>query len=368
MNKYKFYTFTALGLSVLLLIITLLTSRYFLKIYCITNLENEIASTKNITNQITSMVSTSLKNNVAQTTILESIQRTIDNSSKQNSFISIYDWSGKIMAFPDITKVGTPAQSNALIKNLKTTPTGEELYNTLQDTISINQGIVYQQSIPASDWIIAGHINLKNIQKSSTDFKNQMYLVFFIISLLIILFTLIIMRFLSSYFEKLLDQKSLKFEDSVLNIEKLNASLEKYQKNLSSLTITPTVEKTKNSEVIAIANKETSKSRILTYVRNELVPIATEDLAYVYVDNTITYVVRKDGKRATSNESLDQIFSNLDEKSFFRVNRQIIVAISAIDTITKFGNKLKLQLQPEPEIDIFIGKNKAASFKLWLDL
>jgi len=59
----------------------------------------------------------------------------------------------------------------------------------------------------------------------------------------------------------------------------------------------------------------------------------------------------------------------LDEKSFFRVNRQIIVAISAIKKITKYGrSKLKVEVEPIAEIDIFIGKNKAAAFKKWLDL
>jgi len=68
-------------------------------------------------------------------------------------------------------------------------------------------------------------------------------------------------------------------------------------------------------------------------------------------------------------DSLDQIYSNLNTTSFFRVNRQIIVAISAIEKIIKFGNsQLKIQVSPASEIDIIIGKNKAASFKQWLDM
>ena len=104
-------------------------------------------------------------------------------------------------------------------------------------------------------------------------------------------------------------------------------------------------------------------------MRNEILSIATEDITYIYVENTITYVVRKDGRRSTTGESLDLIYSYLDERFFFRVNRQIIVAISAIETITKFGNsKLKIQVNPTSDVDIIIGKNKAASFKQWLDL
>ena len=167
-------------------------------------------------------------------------------------------------------------------------------------------------------------------------------------------------------------------EDGVLNLSKLNASLENYQKNLSDFKREREEEQKREEEqatdVVSATEEEkapktTTKQRILTYVRNELLPVATEDISYIYVENTITYVVRKDGKRSTTSESLDLIYSYLDEKSFFRANRQIIVAISAIDTITKFGNsKLKIQVSPTSEIDIIIGKNKAASFKQWLDL
>lgn len=370
MKKYKFYTYSGLILMLLFFGITLIASNYIVKNSFVYSLTNEIQATKNLTQQIARMASNALENEVAPKNILENVQDGIENTLNQNSFISIYDWSGKITAFPDITKLGTQASSDALITNLESTPSGEDLYDLINKS-NTKEGIIYQQPVLNSDWIVAGHINLENIKKSQDVFQNKIYVVFFIITLLSILFTLTSMRYISSFLEEQLDQKILKFEDSVLNIEKLNTSLENYQKNLSEINQTSAINTTKTDVDVSqpsTNSQEIPKSRLLTYVRNELVPISTKELAYVYVDNTITYVVRKDGKKATSNESLDQIFSELDTKSFFRVNRQIIVEISSIETITKFGNKLKLQLNPRPEIDVFIGKNKAASFKQWLDL
>jgi DNA-binding LytR/AlgR family response regulator len=153
----------------------------------------------------------------------------------------------------------------------------------------------------------------------------------------------------------------------MLNLTKLNNSLDNYQRQLIEKPLREDAEITQTSSE---ENEDTSlkKTRILTYVRNELLPIATEDIAYLYVENTITYVISKEGKRATSNESLDQIYTYLNTEKFFRANRQIIVAISAIEKITKYGNsKLKIEVLPASEIDIIIGKNKAASFKQWLD-
>jgi len=73
------------------------------------------------------------------------------------------------------------------------------------------------------------------------------------------------------------------------------------------------------------AIKDLPKKRLLTYIRNELMPVSIEDISYIYLENTITYIIRKDGKRFTANDSLDQIYSSLDGKLFFRANRQIIV-------------------------------------------
>ncbi|MCH2193142.1 LytTR family DNA-binding domain-containing protein [Kordia sp.] len=181
------------------------------------------------------------------------------------------------------------------------------------------------------------------------------------------LFLLITIRILSIYYEKIIDRKAAKFEDGMLNLSKLNDSLENYQKSIAELQTKsePTVEE----KVFKKDTKEIPKQRLLTYIRNELMPIAIEDIAYIYVENSISYVVRKDGKRYTANDSLDQIYASLDPKVFFRANRQTIVAIYAIDKIIKYGNStFKIEMQPVSEIDIVIGKNKVTVFKKWLDL
>jgi len=241
----------------------------------------------------------------------------------------------------------------------------------------VSSEIIRLTYVTDSDWIIASHINKEKIINQASTIRSQIYIAFIIIGLITLVFFLGTIRIISSYYEKQLALKNTKLEDGVLNLSKLNASLENYQKNLSDFKrereedqkpVEGQVEKTVTTEETKIS-KTTTKQRILTYVRNELLPIATEDISYIYVENTITYIVRKDGKRSTTSESLDLIYSYLDEKSFFRANRQIIVAISAIETITKFGNsKLKIQVNPTSEIDIIIGKNKAAAFKQWLDL
>jgi hypothetical protein len=189
---------------------------------------------------------------------------------------------------------------------------------------------------------------------------------FLILGLVLLLLFLIIIRILSLQYERIIEQKTARFEGGILNLSKLNSSLENYQKSIAKLkteTINSTEEDTNEVE------QKESKQRLLTYIRNELMPIALEDIAYIYAKNSISYVVRKDGKRYTANYSLDQLYYSLDPKLFFRANRQIIVAIYAIDKIIKYGNNvLKIEMQPVSEIDIIIGKNKVAVFKKWVDM
>jgi len=75
----------------------------------------------------------------------------------------------------------------------------------------------------------------------------------------------------------------------VLSISKLNASLESYQNKLIELSeVNETEDETKITDTISEAETPTEnetldkkKKRILTYVRNELVPIPLDAIAYV---------------------------------------------------------------------------------------
>ena len=75
------------------------------------------------------------------------------------------------------------------------------------------------------------------------------------------------------------------------------------------------------------------------------------------------------GKKSTTNASLDDVYTNLDSLLFFRANRQFIIGIKAIDKIIKYGNsQLKIVLQSDAEVEIIISKNKTAEFKQCLNI
>lgn len=375
MKNYNIYLATTLVFGVVYLVLTYMAMSFISKESITLLLDNEINSGKQRARQIATLSESALAASVEKAVVVKGIQKSIEDVDDVNLFFSIIDWSGEIISFPDITKVGTTdAATNAMVANMKEDISAQDLYTYIIDfkngDNNTQSAVMRLDAIPNSDLIIVTHINLKNVIAQFDSFKSKFALIFIIFGLSILLILFGIIRYVTNYYYKALEQKTTRLEDGMLNLSKLNNSLEVYQKN-----IVKEKQKEEEAEEKAIAQngdesiKDLPKKRLLTYIRNELMPIPIEDISYVYLENTITYIIRKDGKRFTANDSLDQIYSSLDEKLFFRANRQIIVSIYAIDKIIKFGNNsLKIETKPASEIDIIIGKNKASSFKQWLDL
>ncbi len=370
MKKYRIYIYTSITLLLFYLILIVIIVPIIVKYGMILNLDSDIGMGKQEAEQMAVLSSENLINEGKKDLILSSIRKAIEGTDANNVYLSVVDWSGKIVSHPDVTQIGNIVNetSNAIssIENAITAvDLYEQIFNKKKGELKTNSEIIYLKPVLNSDWIILAHVNIENAHSRIKLFKEQLYTLFFILGLVIFLLMLLITRLLSSYYETLLDKKTERFEDGVLNLSKLNESLENYQKNLEVLNEA----KKEEVPVKETDNKEASKTRLLTYIRNELVPIAIEDISYIYLENTVTYIVRKDGKRYIANDSLDQIYSSVDNKLFFRANRQFIVAIYAIDKILKYGNSaLKIETNPVAEVDIIIGKNKASSFRQWLDM
>lgn len=376
MKNYKIYILTSIIFLLGYSLLSFIAVRTISKNSTILLLENEINSGKRRAKEISLISNIVLEKNVDKTNLVDAIQKSIEDISDENIFLSVVDWSGKIVCYPDITKVGTiDTQKYTMVSNVKNEILIDDLYkcinnyNSKADTDNVSE-IIGLNPITNSDLIVATHISLKNISAKINVFKSTFTSVFIILGLLVLILLLGITRYLSSHYYKVIEENSTRLEDGMHNLSKLNSSLENYQKNIAILKEEQLKNETeafeKQDEKVA---DELPKKRLLTYIRNELMPVSIEDISYIYVENTITYIVRKDGKRSTANDSLDQIYSSLDEKLFYRANRQIIVSIYTIDKIIKFGNNtLKIETKPASEIDIIIGKNKASSFKQWLDL
>lgn len=110
------------------------------------------------------------------------------------------------------------------------------------------------------------------------------------------------------------------------------------------------------------------KSRFLIKSGTSMLVIPAGEIAYFYVENKITYLVGRNGKRHLTDHSLDELEELLDPQHFFRANRKFIVHIDTIESAASaFGGKLKLRLLQKTDEEIVVSRERASAFREWLD-
>jgi two-component system LytT family response regulator len=109
------------------------------------------------------------------------------------------------------------------------------------------------------------------------------------------------------------------------------------------------------------------KSYFLVPERDKLIPLALDEVYYIYIDTKMVKIVTSDNKCRYLDKTLDDIMSELDSEKFFRANRQFIISRSSVKDISLwFGNKLSVNLKiPVPQ-KIIISKARVKEFKQWL--
>ncbi|MDP4292557.1 MAG: LytTR family DNA-binding domain-containing protein [Bacteroidota bacterium] len=150
--------------------------------------------------------------------------------------------------------------------------------------------------------------------------------------------------------------------------ERLEASLEKLEKLRPSLSPDEITAQLQNMILDYHERNKTYRSRFLVNKADTMIPIAAEDIAFLYTEDKVVFLITRDNRKYMINYSLDQLEKQLNPISFFRVNRQFIVAMRSIHKIHNYFNyKLKIELVPVSEQEVIVSRQKVAEFKEWLD-
>ncbi|TAG17224.1 MAG: DNA-binding response regulator [Cytophagia bacterium] len=149
-------------------------------------------------------------------------------------------------------------------------------------------------------------------------------------------------------------------EKAIEKAKKINKNLSKAPVDLNRL-----VEMLQNGGTA----KPIYKEHFLCNHRNAWVPIKTTDIAYFNYESIIFLFTKNNEKYTIGDDTLDDIEEMLDPDKFYRVNRQYIVSIDAINKVWGLENsKLMVKLkEPYQTIEIDISRQKAPIFKKWLE-
>lgn len=109
------------------------------------------------------------------------------------------------------------------------------------------------------------------------------------------------------------------------------------------------------------------KDRFMVSLGSKYRSINVRDIAYFLYEDRVTLLITNQGQRWPIDYSLDRLVQILDPYLFFRVNRSLLVSLSAIQTAHSFfGGKLKLELEPALLQEIYVSADRVPNFKEWL--
>ena len=110
------------------------------------------------------------------------------------------------------------------------------------------------------------------------------------------------------------------------------------------------------------------KKRLIVKQGNENIILSVMDIVLLYVDCGTVFVIDQFSKKYSFQKHLSEVEKDLDEKIFFRANRQIIVNIHFIKGfIVAECNKLKVLLTTPCTVpSIIISQETAPFFKKWI--
>lgn len=110
------------------------------------------------------------------------------------------------------------------------------------------------------------------------------------------------------------------------------------------------------------------KNRCLVKKGNHFEFINVDDISFIHSDDSLTFLYSKDGKKHVYTKTIQLLVKELDEQTFFQINRSQIVNINCIKKIHPFLNqRLKIELTAPTEIDFIVSRSKMSEFKQWVD-
>src|SRR6185503_11500394 len=110
------------------------------------------------------------------------------------------------------------------------------------------------------------------------------------------------------------------------------------------------------------------KTRLLVKSGVENIPLRMEDIALLYTQDKVVYVVDRFGRKYLCDKTLTELEEELDRHIFFRANRQHIISIGCIKSFKTY-DRVKLIIEaslPGGNHSLAVSQDTAPIFKKWI--
>ena len=109
------------------------------------------------------------------------------------------------------------------------------------------------------------------------------------------------------------------------------------------------------------------KKRFLVRFGEHIKTVSVSDIAYFYSENKATFARTFEGRNFPMDHNLDALEHLLDPQDFFRINRQYLICLKAIEEMRTYTKaRVIVKLNPPVKEQPIVSSERAADFKNWL--
>lgn len=128
-----------------------------------------------------------------------------------------------------------------------------------------------------------------------------------------------------------------------------------------------TLTQDKQMDLLQAMKPEEYKKRFLIRFGDNIKTVPTEEIAYFFSENKATFARTYEGRTYPVDHNLDGIEKVVDPEYFFRINRQYIISLNAIDDMKTYSKaRVLVKLKPEVKEHPLVSSERSAMFKRWL--
>lgn len=120
-------------------------------------------------------------------------------------------------------------------------------------------------------------------------------------------------------------------------------------------------------EIHAETKRRDFRQRFLVKHGQRLVSVETDDIAFFYTDEKLSFFKTNSNKKYIVEYTMDELEEFVNPVKFFRINRQFLIAIYSIEDIHNyFNSRLLLHLKPSVDKEVIISRDRVNDFKEWM--
>jgi DNA-binding LytR/AlgR family response regulator len=110
------------------------------------------------------------------------------------------------------------------------------------------------------------------------------------------------------------------------------------------------------------------KTRFFVKIGNHFHSIPVDNIDCFYIVERGVFFKTNNGKNYNLDYSLEQLQQLIDPANFFRINRNYLIQINAIQDIYNYSSsRLGIKINGIDHLDLIVSREKVSEFKKWLD-